>query len=129
MNEKSHMESLPSAPSRFRGEVLNKVYRVWLFRRLVPVLAIEIALLAFLLYEIGKRVFVERVIENAMKVFFVNPSGFVSFFISAFFHASRLVELVIIVFLIAGAFLIRHITQGILRFILVRGNYFGKIRK
>ena len=120
------IESLPQAP-RFRGELLNRIYRIWLFRRLMPVLAVEIAFFAILLWALSRSVFVRRVLENALNVVFTDPTSIASFFISAFLHAAPLTQVMSIAIAIAGAFFIRHLTQGILRWILVRQNYFGKI--
>lgn len=122
------MTDIRSVP-RFRGQVLNRVYRVWLFRRLAPVLVLEVAALALLLYQITRTVFVQRVVENALNVFFANPSAVVGFFYSAFANARPLTQVVAVAILAALALLIRHLTQGILRFILVRENYFASVKR
>ena len=113
--------------SRFRGEMLNKIYRIWLFRKLAPVFAVEIVVLSLLLYGFGKFVFVERIFENASKVFFQNPSGILSFSIAAFLHASVATKFLTIGLVVLIALLMRLITQGILRFILVKENYFRRM--
>ena len=114
---------------QFRGELLQKIYRVWLLRRLLPVLALEIAVLSLLLWKLGKMIFLERVVQNATNVLFLNPSGIFSFGIEAFSNAFWTTKIAGILVVIGTALLIRHITQGILRFILVRENYFGKVQK
>jgi hypothetical protein len=106
--------------------MLNKVYRIWLFRRLLPVFLAEVAVLTGLLYGVARLVFVRRVIENGLNVFSQNPSGVVSFLIAAFGHAPAPTKLVVIGVVVLAALLIRLITQGLLRFILVRENYFGR---
>lgn len=121
-------DTVPASP-RFKGEVLNKIYRVWLFRKLLPVLLLEIAVVALVLYELAKVVFFQRVAENAMKSFFSHPAGIFSFFVSAFTHASGVTKMLIFVIAVALAFFVRHITQGFLRLILVRENYFSRIQK
>ena len=116
-----------SVTSRFRGEVLNKIYRVWLFRTFLPVLIGEIVVFSFVLYELGKVIFFQRILENAMNVFFQNPTHLVSFFVFAFADARLATKALIVVVAIILALLIRQITQGLLRYILVRQNYFGKV--
>ena len=113
--------------SRFHGQILRQVYRVWLFRKLAPTLVAEIIILSALLYGVGRMVFVERIIVNALNVFFLNPSQIFSFFVSAFAHAYGLTRFLAILVLVLVALLIRHITQGILRFILVKQNYFSSV--
>ena len=114
---------------RFKGEVLRQIYRVWLMRRFIPVLLIEIAVLTLVLYQLARFIFLQRVAENAMNVFFSHPSGIIGFFASAFFNASPATKMLVISFAALTAILVRHITQGILRFILVKQNYFGRIEK
>ncbi len=118
-----------SAPPRFRGETLNRIYRIWLFRKLAPVLALEIAGFSLLLYGIARVVFVERVVDNGMSVFFRSPSGIFSFVAGAFLHAPVATKLMSAGIVISVALLIRLVTQGVLRFILVRENYFSRVQK
>lgn len=117
------------SPPQFRGQVLNRIYRVWLFRKLVPVLLGEIVVLALLVYGFGRLVFVQRVIENAANVFFRDPSGIFSFTIAAFLHAPVATKLIVAGAVVLAALVIRLVTQGILRFILVKENYFRQIQK
>lgn len=113
---------------RLRGHILNQVYRIWLVRKLAPVLVAELAIVALVLYELGKTVFVQRVFENALKVFFVDPTQIFHFLATAFVHTHPLTKVLVFGLLVLVAFVLRHLTQGILRFILVRQNYFGKVR-
>ncbi|OGZ96169.1 MAG: hypothetical protein A3B34_03385 [Candidatus Sungbacteria bacterium RIFCSPLOWO2_01_FULL_54_21] len=112
--------------TRFRGDVLRRIYRVWLVRKLAPILLIEIAVLSALLYGLGRLVFVERVFANALTVLFREPSGIASFAVSAFLHAPVTAKLFSVALVILLALLIRLVTQGMLRFILVRENYFSR---
>lgn len=113
----------------YNGQILQNVYRVWLFRKLMPVLIGEIILLSLLLYGIGRIVFVERVIGNGLNVLFLHPVGIFSFGFDAFSHATGLTKLLAVIIVILAALVIRHITQGMLRLILVRQNYFGRVQK
>ncbi len=123
------IQTTPIPKPRFRGETLRKIYRVWLMRRLLPVVALEIAALSLLLWKLGKMIFFERVVQNATSVLFVNPSGIVSFGVNAFLNAFWTTKIAALLIAIGLAFLIRHLTQGILRYILVKENYFSQIRK
>ena len=112
---------------RFRGAILKQVYRVWLVRRFLPVLIAEVVVISFILYALARFVFVERVLDNGFTVLFAHPEGIFSFLIAGFLHASLASQVLTLGVVLLAALLIRHITQGILRFILVRQNYFGKI--
>ncbi|MBI3630732.1 MAG: hypothetical protein HY221_00105 [Candidatus Sungbacteria bacterium] len=116
-------------PPRFRGQVLKRVYRVWLFRRLLPVLIAEIAILAFVLYALAKIIFVQRVLGNSLNVLFTRPQGILSFAVQAFLHAPVETEVLAFGVMVLAALLLRHLTQGLLRFILVKENYFAKAGK
>ncbi|MEK7560392.1 MAG: hypothetical protein AAB539_00350 [Patescibacteria group bacterium] len=115
-------------PAEHRGRIVQKIYRVWLVRRLLPVLIVEVAALTFLLFQIGRAAFVQRIAENALTVFFARPEGIAAFAVSMFTHASageKFLSLAAVVFI---AFLLRHLTQGMLRWILVRENYFQSVK-
>lgn len=116
------------AQSKFRGEVLNKVYRVWLFRKLLPVLLAEVLALTLVLYFLGRTVFIQRVIENALNVLFLNPPQIVAFGVDAFSGATFLTQIFSIAVIAFLALLVRHLTQGLLRLILVKENYFAKVK-
>ena len=116
-----------NATPRFRGEILKRIYRVWLFRTFLPVLLIEVAVFTFILYKLAQAVFFQRILENAMNIFFKDPSHIFSFFLSAFVDAGFVTKILVIAVMAALALVIRQITQGLLRFILVRQNYFAKI--
>lgn len=121
----------PTSPSlrataKFKGQILRKVYRVWLLRKFTPVIAIELLVMTFLINELGHVVFVQRIIENATNVLFAHPRGFIGFIVAMFTNAStgeRFLGISIIVFV---AITLRHLTQGLLRWILVKENYFEK---
>lgn len=123
--------SLPSvsASPRFRGETLNRIYRIWLFRKLVPVLIAEVLIFGVFLYGFTRLVFITRVIENMLNVFSQNPSEIFPFTVAAFSHAPMATKFVVIGVILLAALLIRLITQGALRFILVRENYFSRIQR
>ena len=114
-------------PRPFKGIILKRVYRVWLVRRLLPVLVAEVAILSFVLYALARLIFVERVLDNGFKVFFARPEGIGAFLVAGFLHAPLTTQVLSGGIVLLAALLIRHITQGILRLILVRENYFGKV--
>lgn len=123
-------ETLPKVETvpQFRGQVLNKIYRVWLFRKLLPVLTAEIVTFSLVLYLLGRTVFVEKILENALDVLFVNPQQAFSFLIAMFANATPLARILGFVVLILFVLVIRHFTQGVLRLVLVRQNYFSRIK-
>lgn len=112
---------------RFKGEILKKIYRIWLFRKLLPILLIEVAILSLVFYQLGQAVFIQRILNNAYTILQANPPKIFLFLTSAFANApfaTKLLGLGAIIFL---ALLIRHLTQGFLRLVLVKENYFGKV--
>lgn len=121
-------EKLEISP-RFRGQIVRQVYRVWLVRRLLPVLFIEVAVLSLVFYKLGKAVFVQSIVNNALTVFLNRPVGSISFLVGAFGHAPILTKLLGMGILVLLALFLRHLTQGFLRLILVKENYFSRIQK
>lgn len=117
-----------SQTSVFRGRIVQKIYRVWLLRKLLPFLLLEIAVLSVLLYELGKLAFVQRVMENALRVLFNDPARIISFLVGMFGRAPIAEKILGVAVVILVALIIRHLTQGILRLILVKENYFSRIK-
>lgn len=117
------------SPPRFKGQILKQVYRVWLWRRFVPVLMAEVAVLSFTIYALARFIFVERVLDNGFKVFFAEPKEIPLFLVRGFLHAPVTTQVLTLGTVLLVSLLIRHITQGILRYILVKENYFGAIQK
>ena len=126
MDNSTPSPALSPSP-RFRGEVLQKIYRVWLFRKLLPVVAVEIAAFSVAAYLLAQISFIERIIQNGTRVLFENPPAFLGFLVSGFLNASLAKEALVLALAIIVALAIRHITQGVLRFILVRQNYFSRV--
>lgn len=121
-------EKIETSP-RFRGQIIQKIYRVWLVRKLLPVLIVEVAIFSFILYKLGKAVFFQKIVNNALNVVLVDPPQIFSFLISAFDKAPFGTKLLGIGVIVLLALLLRHLTQGALRLILVKQNYFGRIQK
>ncbi|QQG45564.1 MAG: hypothetical protein HYW89_01385 [Candidatus Sungiibacteriota bacterium] len=117
-----------AAPPNFRGQVVQKIYRVWLLRKFLPVLVAEIVVFSLLLYYLGRFVFVQRILENALRVFFTNPTEIFVFLTSAFTHATVAAKVLGVGVVVLLALVIRQLTQGVLRFILVKENYFSRTK-
>ena len=114
---------------RFRGEIVRRVYRVWLVRKLLPVLLLEIGIISFGLYWLGRAIFLQNVVNNALTVFLNRPAGSISFLAGAFGNAPWLTKFLGTGVIVLLALFLRHITQGFLRLILVKENYFSRIQK
>ncbi len=121
-------EKIDPSP-RFRGQVIRQVYRVWLVRKLLPVLVIEMGIFSFILYKLGQAIFVQKIINNALTVLLNKPLKSLSFLTGAFGHAPIFTKLLGLGIIILLALLLRHLTQGVLRLILVKENYFSRIEK
>lgn len=118
----------PTAP-KFRGQVLRQVYRIWLFRRLLPVLIFEVAALTAVLYFLGRTVFFQRILENALQVLFINPAEIVGFVWAMFSQATPAAKILGFALLVLTVLILRHFSQGLLRLFLVRENYFSRVRQ
>ncbi|MBI2122398.1 MAG: hypothetical protein HYT98_04770 [Candidatus Sungbacteria bacterium] len=125
------MEETIEYPSskRFKGEILRRVYRIWLFRKMLPVIIAEVVGLAAILYIFSRTVFIQRVLENALSASFSGPTGILSFGVAAFSSASGATQILSVIILVLIAFILRHLTQALLRLILVKENYFELIKK
>src|SRR3989344_6596496 len=120
------IEPVPESSAPMRGQVLKKIYRVWFFRRFLPGVVIELAVVISFLYVLSRVVFIQRVVENALRVVFDNPGAIINFVLFAFWHEPLATKALSFTVLIVVSYLVYKIFQGIIRFILVKENYFGK---
>ena len=67
------------------------------------------------------------VMENGMNVFFLHPRQIFGFIITAFDKASNATKILTLSAVVFSALLIRHLTQGLLRLLLVKEHYFSKL--
>lgn len=112
--------------TKFKGEILSKVYRVWFLRKFLPVFFAEIFVLSLVLYQFTRVIFIQKVLENIIKTAFQSPTGAFFFLWSAFGKTHTSTKILSVALIVLLALLLRLITQGILRWILIRKNYFGK---
>ena len=120
------MNNISNTSNKFRGEILTKIYKVWLTRKFLPIFIAEIVTLSAVIYGLVRLVFFKKVIENAMRMDVVSASGVFKYLALAFARTPMLTKTLIVALVVLLALLVRLITQGILRWILVRKNYFGK---
>lgn len=92
----------------------------------MPIFLIEIVVLSVIIYQFSRLVFVEKVLENFFRILLQNPYGSLTFLSSAFGQTTTINKVLTVAVVILVALLLRMLTQGILRFILVRKNYFGR---
>jgi len=124
MNEIIEQSVVPGP--RFRGEILRRVWRVWLLRRFLPVLAVEVVGLTLFAYWLAHAVFVRRIIENALNVFFDNPAKVIEFIIFAFLYASIAVKALVFVVLVILTLLVWKTGKAVVRYAMLKEHYFGK---
>lgn len=91
--------------------VFFKIYLIWFFRRIVPIMILEIAILLVALKTFTSKVFVGRVLENAALSSDSDYLDFFSYLAESFFQANPLVQIIILVLLGVGALLIRDVAK------------------
>lgn len=92
-----------------KNRILWKVYAVWFFTRILPILAFELIIITGALYVFGKFVFVERVVGNTLLIASEHPWALFNFLISAFIQTSWVIKGAILVGLSLGALILRDI--------------------
>ncbi|MDD5547870.1 MAG: hypothetical protein PHN74_03205 [Candidatus Pacebacteria bacterium] len=99
--------------SMFKAKILGKVYFVWFFRRIVPLVLVQVAVAVFVIKIFAKNVFVSKVLHN---VAIVSDSGYWEIFkylINSFMATHFIIQLAILITLGLTALLIRDIVRAI----------------
>lgn len=97
----------------FKAKILGKVYFVWFFRRIVPLVLVQVAVAVFVIKIFAKNVFVSKVLHN---VAIVSDSGYWEIFkylINSFMATHFIIQLAILITLGLTALLIRDIVRAI----------------
>lgn len=103
--------------------IMRRIKTIWFFRQVFPFLAAEFIISAAVLQQIANSVFVNHIIQNAaVHTFERSPFMFADFFFRAFLSTDILVQGLVIVSLIGGAFLTRDMTRTLRTFVRQERN-------
>lgn len=91
----------------FKTKILWRVYVIWFFRRVLPLVLAQIFIISLALKIFAKKVYLGRVLENAAVAADSNYWEFLKYLAFAFFSAHILVQIVIILILALGTLLLR----------------------
>lgn len=102
--------------SIFKNRILWKIYLIWFFRRILPLIIIEIAVVIMALKIFAKNVFVGKVLENAALASESNWWEFIKYLASSFSQTHPIVQVTIIAILGLGALFLRDIGRTIITY-------------
>ena len=98
---------------KLKNRLLWKIYLIWFFRRIVPLILLQLAIFSIALKTFADNVFISRVFKNAA---LAADSGYWTFFkylFFSFFNTGPLTQLVILVGLGVTALIIRDISRSL----------------
>ncbi|OGY64351.1 MAG: hypothetical protein A3I24_01170 [Candidatus Harrisonbacteria bacterium RIFCSPLOWO2_02_FULL_41_13b] len=91
----------------FKTKILWRIYVIWFFRRVLPLVSAQILIIAFALKIFAKKVFLGKVLENAAVAADSSYWEFLKYLAYAFFSAHILIQIIIILILALGTLLLR----------------------
>jgi hypothetical protein len=100
-----------------KNKIAWKVYIVWLFKRVIPLLVAEIILLVLAFYFLGKFVFVQKVFENAFLSSAQNPIIVFLYMFNAFASTTLVKKFIILVLLSLGVLCMKDIGKALVSYI------------
>jgi hypothetical protein len=100
--------------SKLTNEIMMRVRFISLAKRVVRPFAIEIVVVVAALLELGRMVFVAKVLENAPGLSRLDESF--SFFTRAFTHTESYVQLSVLALAVAGFFVVKDAVKTIRAF-------------
>lgn len=99
--------------------ILLRVYIVWFFRRILPLMALEVILAAVFLKIFANAVFVERTFQNA-SLGRESIWGIVRYLLAAYINTEFAVQLAILLILGIAALLLRDLGRAVIIFFRTR---------
>ncbi len=101
---------------------MRQVHRVWFFRRVAPLLAVELLLLLGVAGGVLTQISVRNILLNALGSS-ADAGAFAKFFISNFFVKSIQSQLLVAVYAVLMAFFVRDLRSSLRRFGAGRGEF------
>ena len=101
---------------KIKKRILVKIYTIWFIKRVIPLVLIQILVLATALKIFAKNTFVSKVLQNAS---LAADSGYWAFFKYlglAFLNTHPLTQIAILIGLGFGALIIRDITRSLMTY-------------
>lgn len=100
-----------------KNKILWRVYIIWFFRRIMPLMLAQVLVISFALKIFGQKVFVVKVLENAALASNSNYWEFLNYLASAFFQTRLLVQIAILLILGVGALILRDIGKILITYL------------
>lgn len=99
-----------------KNRIFWKVYFIWFFRKILPIIAIQIAVFALALQLFAKNVFVSRVLQNIAQVAESGYWAVLKYVIASFLNTHFVTQVVILAILAIVALLVRDIGRSLLAY-------------
>lgn len=96
-----------------KNRILWQIYIVWFFRRILPLMVVEVAVIALALQLFAHNVFVAQVLENAGLVASANYWNILKYLIKAFLNSKLITQLIVLGSLGLIALLIRAFLKSL----------------
>lgn len=98
-----------SRPQHLKKRVLLKIYVIWFFRRILPLMVLQILVLTVALKIFARQVFFAKVFENAAMAANDSYWAFFQYLFVTFFQTRFPVQIIILVLLGVGALILRDL--------------------
>lgn len=102
--------------SNLKAKVMNRVYGAWFLRNTMPLLVIEVIILAVAVGFFAQFVFVEEVVSNTLNVSLGNPFKMIGYLTGAFFVASASTKAAIIAVALGLLMFLRDINKSLISY-------------
>ena len=100
--------------------IMNRVYRFWFLRSMLPLLVIELAVIILAVYFFANLVFVSQVVDNALNAALGNPLKLVAYLWQAFLGTRMAVKVIIVALALTAGLILRDINRSIISYLLTR---------
>lgn len=100
-----------------RSKILWKIYLIWFFRRIVPLMTLQAIIIGFALKLFANKVFVSQVFANAGVAANSGYGKFFKYLVVAFFQTRPIVQISVLIILGLGALILRDIGRSIMVYV------------
>ncbi len=105
---------------KLKNRIMRRVYAIWVFKRVLPYVAVESAGFAAMVYYFSKLVYVRSVIDNAIAAFFSNPQTWLFYEMSSFLNKGLAVQLLFLGSLALILFAARNVFKAAVQYAVLK---------
>ena len=96
----------------YKNKILWRIYVIWFFRRIIPLMLLQVAIFGLALQLFAKNVFVSKVLQNIGQVSELGYWAVLRYLLNSFLATHPITQVIILVILGVISLILRDLARG-----------------